>query len=249
MCTKRQAAELRDFTAATESGGGEPAECRGGHGGADTRAGRGESLAQLGELSERLRPELAAFLARRGIPPCDAEDVVQQALAAAAQRWATITEMESWLRGTVRWKSVVYWRQRRRSRLVLTDPADLDLRACGAGQGERRDLRIDLRRLCGGLSGQQRRLLVLRFGRGMRLWEVARALGISVSSVLREEQRAVAELRALAAGGGPSAATNAPRERSGAAKSPRRMSCRRAREPVAGAEARGPTRLALIAPS
>jgi RNA polymerase sigma factor (sigma-70 family) len=83
-------------------------------------------------------------------------------------------------------------------RLLLSDPAGLNLRPRGTGQVERRDLRIDLRRLCGRLDRRQRQLLALRFGRGMCLAEVAGALRISVSTVLREERRAVRQLRMLA---------------------------------------------------
>jgi RNA polymerase sigma factor (sigma-70 family) len=156
-----------------------------------------DSLAGLAALSEEVRPALCRLCHRQGIPPWDAEDLVQKALVAALRRWSTIGDQRRWLCGTVRRMCIVYWQRRREERLVPTDPTWLDLRPGGVvGPQHRRDLLVDLDTLCAGLPRRQQLVMYLRHRLGLHLAETAVELATSVSTVFREERRGVARLKA-----------------------------------------------------
>lgn len=150
-------------------------------------------------MAERLRPALTAYLRRQRIPSWDAEDLIQRALAAAVRRGAGIADQESWIHGTVRWMSVVYWRDRRRAPAFVADPDWLEDPKTAGAVIERRDLLLDLDLACRHLPRRQRRVLYLRYRLGMTLIEVARLLGGSAAGVLKLERRAIARLQARAA--------------------------------------------------
>lgn len=153
---------------------------------------------------ERLRPALRRLLFNQRIPPWDGEDLVQEALAAGLRRWSTIENKEAWLYGTVRRMSRVYWRERRGSPVVPLEASSSYLRRTVAARQDRRDMELDLRRRCAELPSRQGRLVYLRYALGMSMRQAASAMGISCSTVFRQERRALKRLRRLLASGEPS---------------------------------------------
>jgi DNA-directed RNA polymerase specialized sigma24 family protein len=115
-----------------------------------------EPFRALPELIERLRPGLRRLFCRQGIPAWDGEDLIQQGVAAALRRWPTIAHRETWLLGTVRCMCIVYWRERRRCRLVPIDVSAADLQGASSERQQRRDRLLDLGLQCARLALNQR---------------------------------------------------------------------------------------------
>ncbi|HEV3459865.1 MAG TPA: sigma-70 family RNA polymerase sigma factor [Thermoanaerobaculia bacterium] len=168
-----------------------------------------EPSCALPELIERLRPALGRLFRREGIPASDGEDLIQQAAAAALRRWPTIAHGEAWLYGTVRCMCIVYWRERRGCRLVPMEVSAANPRCASSEreQRQRRDRLLDLGLRCAKLPLSQRQVMFLRYRLGMSLAETAAATGTCVSTILRQERRALESLQRLFAGCPPLATT------------------------------------------
>jgi sigma-70-like protein len=69
----------------------------------------------LNQLLQSARPRLQRVLRSFEIPPCDAEDMIQDAQLELIYRWDKIRSPEAWLIGTVKKKCIMYWRKRRSS--------------------------------------------------------------------------------------------------------------------------------------
>jgi RNA polymerase sigma factor (sigma-70 family) len=167
--------------------------------------------AELGPLIERLRPSMRRILKSSGIPPEDAEDVLQEAFLAVLNRWDSIELKEAWLLGTLRRRCAVYWRKRQTSRLEAVDSPALEaFSAPQPAPQERESMVWDLRHLVDTLSERHRLVLWLRYGLGLDDDEVADRLGYSRSSIRQLVGRSLKRLRVAAAPARPAAATPGP---------------------------------------
>lgn len=127
-----------------------------------------------------------------------AEDLVQDALARAAQRWTVIAEADSpdaYVRRILYTRSVDTWRRTRReprpSEHVAWSTASADTTATT-------DTRVTLEAALRRLTPKQRAVLVLRFYEDRSEVEAARVLGCSVNTVKSQTRHALGRLRELA---------------------------------------------------
>ena len=127
-----------------------------------------------------------------------AEDLVQDALARAAQRWTVIAEADSpdaYVRRILYTRSVDTWRRTRRepraSEHVAWSSASPDTTATT-------DTRVTLEAALRRLTPKQRAVLVLRFYEDRSEVESARVLGCSVNTVKSQTRHALGRLRELA---------------------------------------------------
>jgi RNA polymerase sigma factor (sigma-70 family) len=164
-------------------------------------------------------PPAAAFLThliahvralprRWGVPPADAEDIVQQALLLLVAKWHSIEHPERWVVGTVRNLCRSYRRDRFREHTEAVDPDELELLAGGGRPAQLQlDLRLDLEALCSCLPSRCRQVVHLYYRLGLRFAEVARELGLRApESARRERDRAFSRMRDRAARGALTAA-------------------------------------------
>jgi RNA polymerase sigma factor (sigma-70 family) len=150
----------------------------------------------LESLVERLRPKLKRILRGHGIPPHDAEDVLQETFLAIVGKWDSIENKEAWLAGTLRHRCARYWRERRMSVLEAVDSKLLEV-LCEPQPPpqERAALVWDLERVFPVLSARHRAVLWLRFGLGLSTEEVADRLGYCPASIRKLTIRSLERLR------------------------------------------------------
>jgi RNA polymerase sigma factor (sigma-70 family) len=154
------------------------------------------SAEELPVIVDRMRPRLKAIFCRYRLTPEDAEDVLQTAMLRALVRWDEIRDKERWLYGTVCRMSCGCWRSAWKRDVVSMDPQDLEwLGGCADPPQERCDRMADVERACRQLSRRQGRVLVLRHAHGLRVAEVAAAVGIQPVSVRKVAHRALAQVR------------------------------------------------------
>jgi RNA polymerase sigma-70 factor (sigma-E family) len=128
--------------------------------------------------------------------PHHAEDVVQEVLAKAHQRWGTIVTRDSpdaYVLRMVLNASTSFWRRAARREFAVDD-ASLPDRAGpdGAIQIDDRSLLVMLLR---GLPPKQRAVLVLRHYQDMPDDEIARVMGVSIGTVRSNAHRGLARMR------------------------------------------------------
>lgn len=153
---------------------------------------------------ERIRPRIKRVLRTYGIPPEDAEDVLQEALLDAVRKWDTIQHMETWLLGTLTYKCSNYWRRHRGGRVQTVDTPELEELAPPQPPAQEREaVLLDLHSLMRGLGKKHQEALWLRFGLGLSTEEVARRLGYCSSSIRKLTARSMARLHRWAKGGSP----------------------------------------------
>lgn len=123
-----------------------------------------------------------------------AEDLVQEALVRAAQRWEVLAHgrPEAWVR-TVIFREHVSWWRRTRHESVTEEPPDAGYRA----PGEAAVMVHDALSL---LTHKQRAVLVLRFIEDLSVVETAAVLGVSSGTVKKQASVALARLRVVAPG-------------------------------------------------
>jgi RNA polymerase sigma-70 factor (sigma-E family) len=125
-----------------------------------------------------------------------AEDLVQSTLLQVHRRWARIERLDApaaYARRVLVNLNSSSWRRRRVREvlhLAMPDPADVHDASAAV------DLRDQLWRACLGLPPRRRAVVVLRYFEDLPDEEVARVLGISVSTVKTQAHRALATLRA-----------------------------------------------------
>jgi RNA polymerase sigma-70 factor (sigma-E family) len=139
--------------------------------------------------------------------PQAAEDLVQEALARAIPRWASIAPgaHEAYVRQTIRSVWIDGWRRRSaRGRLDVVEEFDPD-RSDSSVRPAVSDSRVEgtLDRLTvaaalSRLTPRQRAVLVLRFYEDQSERDTARALGCSVNTVKSQTRHALQRLRELA---------------------------------------------------
>jgi len=151
---------------------------------------------ELEPLVERLRPRLKRILRGYGIPPHDAEDLLQETFLAVLSKWESIDNKEAWVIGTLRHRCARYWRDRRSSLLEAVDSTLLEVlsRPQPAPQ-DRAALVWDLESVFETLSVRHRAVLWLRFGLGLTTEEVADRLGYCPASIRKLTLRSLARLR------------------------------------------------------
>lgn len=154
------------------------------------------SLDTLEEHLERVRPQIKRLLRNYDIPLQDAEDVLQDALLVAIQKWDTIRHKEAWILGAVRFKCSNYWKKLRNDRILAVEPLVLvELSPAQAPEQEQREIGLDLNSITRGVDKRHRAALWLRFGVGLDTTEVARRLGYTPSSIRKVTSRSLARLQ------------------------------------------------------
>ncbi|GAA1943114.1 SigE family RNA polymerase sigma factor [Nocardioides hwasunensis] len=121
-----------------------------------------------------------------------AEDLVQAALAKAAQHWERIdTSPEAYVRRTMYHQNISWWRRRKFAETTL---GSYDAAAPASDPTLRLTLEQALRRL----TARQRTVLVLRYFEDLTEVQTAKALGISSGAVKSMSRQALKRLRDLA---------------------------------------------------
>lgn len=123
-----------------------------------------------------------------------AEDLVQEALIRAAQRWEVLAggRPDAWVRTVIFRQHVSWWRRTRRES-VSDDPPDAGYQASG-------EAAVMVRDALGLLTRKQRAVLVLRFIEDLSVTETAAVLGVSGGTVKKQTSVALARLREVAPG-------------------------------------------------
>lgn len=139
---------------------------------------------------ERLRPSAVGMLRRYRIPEEDCEDLLQEALLIFILRRPTVDEPERWLLGTLRNRCLMYWRDRRRESFLTVNSSLLDAAADPRmPRQERSSLLRDLKKLLARLPRRYRRVLEIRYLRGLSAAETARQLGYRESGIYKIIER------------------------------------------------------------
>ncbi len=120
-----------------------------------------------------------------------AEDLVQEALVRAADRWDSLREgnPDAWARTVIFRTNISWWRRTRRERLTA-EPVDTALEPDSTSA-------IVLRDALGQLTPKQRAVVVLRHLLDLSVAETARTLGVSEGTVKKQNSVALDRLRTL----------------------------------------------------
>lgn len=127
-----------------------------------------------------------------------AEDLVQQALLAAAGRWRRITasgDPDGYVRRVLYHEHASWWRRRRR-RVAEVGPATPE--AVTTDRSDEVLLALTVRHALARLAPRQRAVLVLRYFEDLTEAQTAEVLGIRVGTVKSQVRDALARLRVLA---------------------------------------------------
>jgi RNA polymerase sigma-70 factor (ECF subfamily) len=171
---------------------------------------------EIGLLVERLRPALRRTLRSFGVPPHDADDLLQEVFLATFSKWDEIENKEAWMLGALRNRCAVYWRRRHASLFQAVDANLLEaLSRPQPAPQERAALVWDLETVFGSLPLRHRAVLWLRFGLGLATEEVAERLGYSPTSIRKLIGRSLERLRLAVSAPAPSAAPPAVRRGAG----------------------------------
>ena len=171
------------------------------------RAFRGGDEAALGELIERYRDRLYAYLRRLAGDPSGAEDMFQDTWVKVARNIGAYREenkFSAWL-FSVAHNTAMDALRRRRPDSVSLDAAPEDGLPLSETMGsaepgpEASYAAAESRRAIDGalaeLSPEQREVFLLRHYSGMSFREIAGALGVPIGTVLARASRAAAKLR------------------------------------------------------
>lgn len=149
----------------------------------------------LEELLIAIQPRIRVLFARYRVPVEEGEDILQQALLALVIHGERVFNREAWLLGTLRKRSLLYWRRQRKALHEAVDPQLLELLAPSIQPPqEHDDLRRDLERLIGGLPLRCRRFFHLRYREGVRFQEIGFRLGYRQVSVGKLSGRCMSQL-------------------------------------------------------
>ncbi len=145
---------------------------------------------------------VSGVLRSYGVPPEDAEDLLQDAFLALLLKWHDIRCPELYFLGIVRRRCATYIAGRYQQRHVAqVDPGVLTALA-GSTPAREADLagRLDLASLAQDLSVHQNRVLALRW-LGLNYREIGNRIGRHTDSVRKEASRTIARLQHDAARG------------------------------------------------
>lgn len=144
---------------------------------------------------EGFRAEARKLLARFRIPPQDAEDLLQDTFLLFLRRRPEVDNDGRWLQGALKYRCLVYWRDRRRSFYNAMDTALLEaLAEPTAPSQERRVLLADIAERVEELSERCRAVLKLRYQSDFKPAELADHLGYSRRGIYKILDRCVAAL-------------------------------------------------------
>ncbi|MGL4512376.1 MAG: sigma-70 family RNA polymerase sigma factor [Lacipirellulaceae bacterium] len=118
--------------------------------------------------------------------PHEAQNVVQEAnlvLWRKADDFALGTNFTAWSRKVAYWQVQAFVRDRQRDRLVFDEQLAEQLASIDSDESVGAETRLALRHCVSGLRGPQRRMLALRYDRGMPIKQLAERLERSPSSV------------------------------------------------------------------
>jgi RNA polymerase sigma-70 factor (sigma-E family) len=153
-------------------------------------------------FDEFARARLPALLRYATVVTCDphlAEDVVQEVLLRAQQRWPQLAQLdhpEAYVKRMVL-NEFLSWRRRRAAREVPLSQAGLDgLVAPGGDPAQQVGARDELVRRIAALPPRQRAVVALRYFEGLTDREIADLLGCRELTVRSHASRALAALRA-----------------------------------------------------
>ncbi|HVT14724.1 MAG TPA: sigma-70 family RNA polymerase sigma factor [Thermoanaerobaculia bacterium] len=155
--------------------------------------------AELSIVVEQTRPRLRALLKSHHIRPCDAEEILQEALLALVRKWPEVQSPEGYLIATVRRQILLFLRRRAADRCVFVDRADLEQMAGGHSPLVKVECRRDAGRLLARLPRRAAHILALRYGQGLSSHEIAALVEVAPSGVRTLARRHLARLRRLAA--------------------------------------------------
>ncbi|MEU7001568.1 SigE family RNA polymerase sigma factor [Nonomuraea sp. NPDC046570] len=155
--------------------------------------------------STRAHEEFRAYVQARGPAllraahqltghPCDAEDLLQSALAKTYLAWDHIqdrTALDGYVRRAMVNLNISQWRRRRLEEYPAEELPEPPVE--GAGSGELDEL---LDAALARLPDRMRAAIILRYYDDLSEPEIARALGISLGTVKSTVSRAMAKLRA-----------------------------------------------------
>ncbi|WP_431955278.1 SigE family RNA polymerase sigma factor [Actinacidiphila sp. bgisy167] len=131
--------------------------------------------------------------------PCDAEDLLQTALAKTYLAWDRIDDhraLDGYVRRTLVNTRTSQWRRRRIEEYATAElPEPHSGAAAGPDEAERQAQRDALLRAIGRLPARQRAMVVLRYYEDMSEVQTAEALGVSVGTVKSAVSRALGRLR------------------------------------------------------
>jgi RNA polymerase sigma factor (sigma-70 family) len=155
---------------------------------------------RLTEWLERAHGQLLRSVQRLGVPPRDAEDVIQDALIGVIERWKEFETFDKFLAYCLtraRWRAFDAWKKRPRERLE-SDLSENE-RARVLGHPDPQDAEATLREhemmdAVQQLPARSREVILLSAS-GMNSFEIAKRLGIeptSVRSLLRHARYRIA---------------------------------------------------------
>jgi RNA polymerase sigma-70 factor (sigma-E family) len=123
-----------------------------------------------------------------------AEDLVQEALIRAAQRWDTLHDghPDAWVRTVIFREHVSWWRRVRRETVTDQPPEGV--------HGTPGEAPVMVQKALALLTYKQRAVLVLRYIEDLSVAETARILGVSGGTVKKQSSVALARLREVAPG-------------------------------------------------
>lgn len=139
-------------------------------------------------------PQACAMLRRAGVPPADAEDLLQDCLLRLFQVETEVHDSGAWLLAAVRYATLMYWRsQRTRAEEQLWTALETELTALPPDS----EMRVDLARCLTRLSREQQRLLNLRFELGLEPIEIARLMGCTTRNVRKRTVYCLQKLKTV----------------------------------------------------
>ncbi|HVT60487.1 MAG TPA: sigma-70 family RNA polymerase sigma factor [Thermoanaerobaculia bacterium] len=159
---------------------------------------RGEVGTGLLAVLEESRPALVRLFSKRGVPLADAEDILQETMVVMVERWERIKEPERYLFGTVRRLISLLIRRRQRARCVRLEGAELGAAGVVGSPARAVESREDARRLLARLPRRAGRIVEMRYGQELTIWEIGAALGLAPSGVRKIAGRQLERLRRAA---------------------------------------------------
>jgi DNA-directed RNA polymerase specialized sigma24 family protein len=152
---------------------------------------------QIAGLFLELGPRMKRWLTRRGVPPAEAEDMLQDVFLGLVRNWQTVQYPVAWLMGSLRLCLYLRFRTRKRHGwLLYLENGSLEgLAPAVAPPQLRTELLWDLMTLSRLLPRASWLLLYCRFGLGLSCEETAGRLAYSPSSITKLSARAMERLR------------------------------------------------------
>lgn len=158
-----------------------------------------EDPIDLGWLWQQSRPRIRALFKRGGVPPEDAEDILQDILARLLSREYEVRDPVAWLVASAGFAVLAYRRARREQVVQQLDDA---LAGELVMPAENLDLLCDLDRCLGELSEQCREVIRQRYGMGLEPIELAPEMGFTTRGVRKVTRRCLDRLAARLSKGG-----------------------------------------------